>query len=219
MSTKFNKYARQLDELARAAFAEYTAAEDALKKAKADAKLHPEKSHYGTDYDEPARVARCKANLITAENNYRRAQDALQMKNEDVKKIRHELENDLLHHYAVDPTAIDDKVMKLLDSGIMKPHEYKMMMNKAQESGNYTMQRLIAAAAKREADRTGALSGNDSSADAVMLRAVAFGAPSTDGSAELQAFDSLAFAFDRTSQNPAMIDAWDSLTADAVERF
>lgn len=218
MSTKFNKYARQLDDLAKAAFAEYLNAESAYKAAVKAAKDHPARSHYGTDYEEPARVARCKADLITAENNYRKAQDALQMKNEDVKKIRQELKDDLTRHYAADPTAIDESTMKLIDSGILKPHEYRMFMDTAQKNGNYTMQRLIAAAADRAADTATQREGINSE-NALILRSVAADAHQLDGSTELQTFDSLAFAFDRTSQNPAMIDAWDSLTADAVERF
>ena len=100
---------------------------------------------------------------------------------------------------------MDMAAIALMDSGIMKPHEYAKLMDEAVRSGNFTMQRLIAAKAGEMADKA----KTDEAArgyNAVFLRG-----RNVDGSEYVQAFDTVVYLFDRCLKNPGLYAKWDEL--------
>lgn len=216
--SKYNQYARRADAVAREAFAEYGKAKEAYQKAKDFVKLHPKKSNYGENYEEAATVARAEADLLTARAALIQAEDNLKAKNREFDAIRDELEAELVSDYSAKPEDIDEKTLHLINSGILKPHEYKLLMNKAKQNGNNTMIRLIGKAAEDAADRLARMYPENTK-PVEDMRVVAFSEPTPDGSTELARFDVLKEAFYRSTENTEMIPDWDDLTRKTVEEL
>lgn len=215
--TKFHDYAVKVDAIARESFKEYEAAAAAVEKARAEAKAHPQKVSYGTDYEEAAKVAQAQANLINAQNALKRAQDNMRGRKIEIEKLRKELAKDLSDHYAADPSKIDSNTIELMKSGILSADEYRRLLHSAQEAGNYTMTRMIAKYAGTAAEAAGKEYGENSQ-QAMDFRAIAYN-NNQNGSDELAKFDLMANCYSRTAENPAMIDAWTNLMGETIENF
>ncbi len=137
-----------------------------------------------------------------------------------IEATRKELAAAVGEAFRADPAQIDTATLELLKSGICTPDEYGALLHKAAEDGNPTMCRLIgryaedAAAAALEA--AGGYMGDPT---ASALRAVSYQSKSYNGKQWLEAFDYLTDVYNRACRNPAMIDRWDGLTAETVDRF
>ena len=70
--SKFNSYARKLDEQAKAAFAEYREAEAAYKKADIERSRYPQKAGYVTP-EYAAKSARAQADFLEARQAFETA--------------------------------------------------------------------------------------------------------------------------------------------------
>lgn len=107
------------------------------------------------------------------------------------KKIRQELETDVQAAFLADPEQVDNNVLRLIDSGILKAADYEKLFNDAQAAGNTTMCRLIAAAA-------GNLAKTAEGNDRVALNMLTHRAESLDGNgnlnADLRVFDETIFS-------------------------
>ncbi len=177
----------------------------------------------GNDYERLAQKARAKADYEDAKANLEAAKALLRSMNLDVGQIRKELAAAIEDEYIAKPSQIDTNTLELLKSGILKPGEYSSLMNAAKEKNNHTMVRMIARyageAAELEEKSPSTLDATKQHETLATLRAVSELGKNVDGSEYLKTFDSLAGAFEKCTENTAMIDSWDSITADTVENF
>ena len=217
--SKFNPYARKLDEIAQQAFKEYTEAAARLRTAENDRRAYPARGALSADH--AARAARAEADFAeaTAELDRVRRSMAEGEYRQKIKELRTALAAELTDAYSADPAQIDTKALELLKSGIMDATDYNKMLRTALAAENYTMARLVGkyadnAAAARESD---VMHGNDRTAQE--LRAIAIESRKHTGSNYLEAFDFMADTFNRCTDNPPMIESWGELTAQTVERF
>lgn len=215
--SKFNKYASKVNDIATAAFAEYRKAEQTYKEAEAKAKQYPQRMGM-VNAEYAAKSARAQADLLEAKENMKAAQRKFESHKSEIAALRKELAAELSDHYAADPAALDSNTLELLKSGVLKSNEYEKLMNEAQSSGNYTMARMIAKyagdAAEAESKRSGGYSQT-----AMQLRAVSYMANENNGNDTLKAFDTMADVYNRSVNNPGMIDHWGELTGDIVENM
>ena len=215
--SKFNSYARKVNDIATAAFEEYRKTEAAYKKAEEQARQYPPR-HGMVDAQYAAKSARAQADFLEAKEAYRKAKATLESHKSEIAALRKELVSELDDHYAADPAALDSATLELLKSGVLKANEYGKLMEKAQSDGNYTMARMIAKYAGDAAEQRGSKYGQNDE-QARTLRAISYTAGPTNGSNTLQAFDLMADVYNRAVNNPGMIDHWGELTAETVENF
>lgn len=215
--SKFNEYARRLDEIAKNAFKEYTEAADRLKKAEAAAREYPPQ-HGFVDAAYMAKKARAEANLLEAKQGVQAAKRALDSHTSEIAALRRELATALEDSYSADPAALDTATLELLKSGILNAGEYERLLHGAQAANNPTMTRIIGRYAQDAAEAQAASYGQ-SDDTARRLRNVSYASRQSTGSDCLKAFDAMADVYSRTANNPAMIPHWSSLTAETVESF
>ena len=149
--SKFNSYARKLDEIAKAAFEEYRKAEQAYKKAEERQREYPQRGGVTPEY--AAKAARAQADFIEAKaayDNARRNFGAAEAK--AIRELREGLETAVNDAYSVDPAKLDGNTLELLKSGILNASEYAKIMSAAQAADNPTMVRMISKYAKDAAD-------------------------------------------------------------------
>ncbi|MBQ3379696.1 MAG: hypothetical protein IJG50_07545 [Clostridia bacterium] len=211
--SRFNKYAREADAIAKAAFERYLNANSAVKDAELRVRAYPVRAN-STDAEYAAKSARAQADLIEARNALYKAQHAFEDGTRELRTLREGLISALDEAYGADPSDIDANMLELLKSGILKTGEYGRMLDGALSSKNYTMARLIGKYAKEAADK---LPHGDR--EAMQLRALELKSKEADGGELLQTFDTMIDAFRRCADNPYMIKDWDGLFAETVENF
>ena len=210
--SKFNNYARKMNEIANATFAEYRKKSDAVKSAESKFNAYPWRD--GADPSYLAKSARARADLAEARAQFEHCRRHLfEEQRRDIAVIRAELVKALGKEYAADPKAVDTNTLALMNSGIMTADEYSRLIDSAIASGNFTMTRLLAQSAADMAEKT-------TDADvARSYRLVSHKGKGMDGREYLQAFDFLADTFNRCERNFALTTKWDELTSPVVESF
>lgn len=213
--SKFNSYARSLDEAFRAARDEYTAVYNELTKAKENASaagLDAVKQQIATlQLQEAEKKMRQEAARIWAEFDAKAA------------ALRCALEKEVQASKCVDPTTVDAAGVELMKSGILTADDYYSLAGKY--DGNVTMLRLLskyAAGAATDADNR-----KDRAALTVLSRECAKGTGKT-----LKAWDSLMTAANycsgrggsgnrRTTPGVtlSMGEWWEQLSGEIVENF
>ena len=215
--SKFNDYGKQVNAIAKEAFEKFRKAEAAYKRAEDQQRKYPQRQGI-VDAEYAAQSARAYADFLTAKETFKQAQAEFRAHNAEIAALRKQLAADLDKHYSADPAALDSNALELLKSGVLKPTEYARMMDQAQSSGNFTMARMIAKYAGDAATSAGKQYGeNDSRARE--LRAISYRANDNNGANTLAAFDLMANVFQRATDNPHMIDSWDSLTGEVAEKM
>lgn len=208
--SKFNSYAKRLNDAAKTAFEKYQKAEKVYLAAQDRRRNLP----WNATRDDKT-VA--DAAIIQAEEALNAAKGAFTAARQEMANIRGELANDLKKAYTANPEDIDSNTMELLKSGILSPDEYVALANRAISNGNNTMLRIIGNHAEKVAD--GLRDDQKATETRGALYAISSRAKDSTGSAELEAYDSLVSTFDRCSNNPAMINHWDGLTQTVVDSF
>lgn len=210
--SKFNNYAKKLNEIANATFEEYRRAEAALKSAESRSKEYPRRN--GADPSYLAKSARAEADLAEARNAFEQVRRHLfDDKRREIAAVRAELETALGNEYAADPSKVDMNTLALMNSGILTAAEYNRLIDSANAAGNHTMVRLLAQSAKDRADKV-----NDSDT-AREYRLVAQRGKGANGREFLEAFDYMGDVFNRCERNFSLAGKWDELTAPVVENF
>ena len=210
--SKFNSYARKVNEIANAAFAEYRGKEAAVKSAESRCNAFPRRN--GADPAYLARSARAEADLCEARNAFDQMRRHLfDDKRREIAAVRAELEKALGDEYAADPSKVDMNTLALMNSGILTAAEYNRLIDASTAAGNHTMVRLLAQSAKDRADKV-----NDSDT-AREYRLVAQKGKGANGREFLEAFDYMGDVFNRCERNFALAGKWGELTADVVENF
>ena len=210
--SKFNNYARKLNEIANATFEEYRRAEAAVKSAESRYNAYPRRN--GADPAYMAKSARAEADLAEARNAFDQMRRHLfDDKRREIAAVRAELEKAVFDAFAADPKAVDMNTLALMNSGILTAAEYTRLIDASTAAGNHTMVRLLAQSAKDRADKV-----NDSDT-AREYRLVAQKGKGANGREFLEAFDYMGDVFNRCERNFSLAGKWDELTADVVENF
>lgn len=210
--SKFNSYARKVNEIANAAFAEYREKEAAVKSAESRYNAYPRRN--GADPAYMAKSARAEADLAEARNAFDQMRRHLfDDKRKEIAAVREELEKAVFDAFAADPKAVDMNTLALMNSGILTAAEYNRLIDASTAAGNHTMVRLLAQSAKDRADKV-----NDSDT-AREYRLVAQKGKGANGREFLEAFDYMGDVFNRCERNFALAGKWGELTADVVENF
>lgn len=211
--SKFNNYAKRMNEIANAAFEEYRRAEAAVKSAESRYNAYPRRN--GADPAYMAKSARAEADLAEARSAFEQVRRHMfDDKRKEINAVRAELEKAVGDAFAADPKAVDTNTLALMNSGIMTANEYSRLIDSAIASGNYTMTRLLAQSAADMAEKT--------TGDADVSRSyrlVSHKGKGMDGREYLQAFDFLSDTFNRCERNFALAGKWDELTSPVVESF
>ena len=210
--SEFNGYARKVNEIANAAFAEYREKEAAVKSAESRYNAYPRRN--GADPAYMAKSARAEADLCEARNAFDQMRRHLfDDKRKEIAVVREELEKAVFDAFAADPKAVDMNTLALMNSGILTAAEYNRLIDASTAAGNHTMVRLLAQSAKDRADKV-----NDSDT-AREYRLVAQKGKGANGREFLEAFDYMGDVFNRCERNFSLAGKWDELTADVVENF
>ena len=215
--SKFNSYAKKLDEQARAAFKAYRDAEAAYKKAEQKAREYPQRNGM-VNADYAAKSARAQADFLEAKQAYETARRTFRESDTQFNAMRRELAAAIDDAYSADPAQLDTATLELLKSGILTGSEYAKLLEQAKAASNPTMVRMIGRYAGEAAKARGESHGmNDREATA--LRMAEYNSRSYTGGDRLQAFDNMVELYHRCTNNPAMIDHWDEFTAETIEKF
>lgn len=210
--SRFNNYAKRMNEIANAAFAEYREKEAAVKSAESRYNAYPRRN--GADPAYLAKSARAEADLCEARNAFDQMRRHLfDDKRKEIAAVREELEKAVFDAFAADPKAVDMNTLALMNSGILTAAEYNRLIDASTAAGNHTMVRLLAQSAKDRADKV-----NDSDT-AREYRLVAQKGKGANGREFLEAFDYMGDVFNRCERNFSLAGKWDELTADVVENF
>ena len=211
--SKFNDYAKKMNEIANGTFEEYRRAEAAVKSAESRYNAYPRRN--GADPAYMAKSARAEADLAEARNAFDQMRRHLfDDKRREIAAVRAELEKTVFDAFAADPKAVDSNTLALMNSGIMTADEYSRLIDSAIASGNYTMTRLLAKSAADMAERT--------KGDADVSRSyrlVSHKGKGMNGSEYMEAFDCLCRTFDRCERNFALSTKWDELTSPIMDSF
>ena len=211
--SKFSSYAKRMNEIANATFAEYREKSDAVKSAENKSRAYPRRS--GADPSYMAKSARAEADLAEARAQFEHCRRHLfEERRRDIAVIRAELVEALGNEYAADPKSVDSNTLALMNSGIMTADEYSRLIDSAIASGNYTMTRLLAKSAADMAEKT--------TGDADVSRSYRLAShkgKGANGHEYMEAFDFLTSTFNRCERNFALAGKWGELTADVVENF
>ena len=202
MSSKYNKYARQANEMAREAVEKIISARAECEKART-AKLAAGHN--------PAAIARAEADYLEAEEAFKSAQRAAEGVKDDIARLRKELAAELASDNCVSSEDVDAAGVELMKSGICTPQDFDKLAR--DYSGNRTMQRLVAKYAENAAAEV------KEPTKAAQYRAVSYACARNTGDDRLDAFDVLADVFNRTAKNTPTYSSWDMLTAEIVQNF
>ena len=213
--SKFNSYAKKLDEKAQAALKEYQKAERAYRDASRKEQSFP-KGMNGVLPKFAIDHARAKVDMQAARDEYNKAKQHLEDVRRELMSLRNDLAADVDETYTADPKKLDGATLELLRSGILTPREYDKLIDSAQAEGNYTLSRI---AGKYADDAAKAAADNNDRVKERELRMVARKARINDGSEYLDTFDSLIHVYDRCAASGALIDKWESLTGEIIENF
>ena len=210
--SRFNNYAKRLNEIANATFEEYRRAEAAVKSAESRYNAYPRRN--GADPAYMAKSARAEADLAEARNAFDQMRRHLfDDKRREIAAVRAELEKAVFDAFAADPKSVDSNTLALMNSGILTAAEYNRLIDASAAAGNHTMVRLLAQSAKDRADKV-----NDPDT-AREYRLVAQKGKGANGREFLEAFDYMGDVFNRCERNFSLAGKWDELTADVVENF
>ena len=210
--SRFNDYAKKLNEIANGTFEEYRRAEAAVKSAESRYNAYPRRN--GADPAYMAKSARAEADLAEARNAFDQMRRHLfDDKRREIAAVRAELEKAVFDAFAADPKSVDSNTLALMNSGILTAAEYNRLIDASAAAGNHTMVRLLAQSAKDRADKV-----NDSDT-AREYRLVAQKGKGANGREFLEAFDYMGDVFNRCERNFSLAGKWDELTADVVENF
>ena len=205
MATRFNDYAKRVDNSAREHLRAIETAQNELRRAE---QLNKEAIQ---SHDE-RRMLNAKGNLLDCQDAAKRARKDAEIALDGLRGIPAELDAAITAAATVDPEKVDGAALELMKSGIMTATDYQAMSRKYSE--NPTMLRLLAkyssdagSAAESDTERQGYNVVSHSCKAAVNFQA------QRDG------MEVLLETYRRCVNNPAMIKSYEALTADIVRDF
>lgn len=213
--SKYNRFAKKLNEIASETFSEYQQSKNALTAAEERAKAYPRRM--GADPSYLAQSARAEADLVEARNAFEEVRRHLfGNKLREISTLRGELEKALADDFAADPKRVDMQTLELVRSGILTADEFSRLIDSAVADENFTMARLLSKSASDAAGRAEERGDRDG---ARAFRVASYKGQNANGKQYLERFDYLNNTFARCERNPALSTRWDDLTAEVVENF
>ena len=207
--SKFNQYARQIDQIVKEAAEEYRNAKAAVIDAENIAKKANDRRGLNADARLEASVADAK--LQKARDDFRNVKFNLDKINDAVAGVRKEFIAAVDEEYAAKPEDIDLQTVELLRSGVLGERDYMHLLNNAP---NRTMKKLVADAFGKWVDGT-----MMEKTKAIDLQQMISAQKQDDSRKVIDAFDYLADAASRASRNDALFDRWDEVAGNVVENF
>lgn len=216
--TKYQRYGKQLDSLARSSFAEFEIAKSRLDKAKKDLDDCPVKLRIDPlrDGDYLLKRKRREVAYAEAERDFREAQKAYKDTLSKAETIRSELYQELKKDLMVTPEDLDRNVVDLLASGICEPQEISQLFDNAE---TVTTKRFIAKYADEQSEK---LTDRQDAPDREILRRVVhdgrnLGDPNlTDA---MQRFDAVSDVLKRCVNNAGLIGYWGQFTETLISEM
>ena len=221
--SKFNIYARRLDEAFKEARSEYNTAFCALQEAQQVSRDANAWRPGDSAEEKRVRIARAALKLHDAEAAFNEVSARVWDNFKTTRRtIRAELEQEVRAANLANPDAIDNNALELMKTGVLSPSDYSAFMERF--DGNATMLKLIGHYAAEAAKTT------DSRKQAAALNAIALDCQSGEG-AVMRAFDDLCKVSDycrgerhegdrlRPEHTAIMSEKWDDLAGEAVESF
>lgn len=200
--SKYNKYYKEVDTLAKEHFKAIEKAEQKAKDAEEAYNFFKRENGSGEGFP------MIKAKFLSLEADYTTAKEELKNTMQEfaegvtkVDAIGEELAEEIRNDYGVKPEDVDQNTLELLKSGIVTAEEYVRMFNQA---NNPTMKRLIARYAEENATE-------ETRPTMQILKKLV-----ENGDEYINNFSVLRDAFIRTTGNTAMIPYWEDLTAEIV---
>lgn len=201
----FSEFVDRADVLADETFTEYKVMKARFEAAENKRAATPVK-HGLVSAEYTAKAARAEADYLEAREKYETVKRGLPEKSHQMAAIRADFVAAVNDHFAAAPSKLDKETLALLDSGILKPHEYERLMASAEKDENFTMIRLIAAKAAEVADKAPTREGE------TILKSVAMRGRNADGADYIRAFDvGVVSLFERCLKNPSLYSSWDML--------
>ena len=223
MMSKFNIYARRLDEAFKEARSEYNTAFCALQEAQQVSRDANAWRPGDSAEEKRVRIARAALKLHDAEAAFNEVSARVWDNFKTTRRtIRAELEQEVRAANIANPDAIDNNALELLKTGILSPSDYSAFMERF--DSNATMLKLIGHYAAEAAKTT------DNRREAAALNAIALDCQSGEGTV-MRAFDDLCKVSDycrgerhdgdrfRPEYTAIMSEKWDDLAGEAVESF
>ena len=221
--SKFNIYARRLDEAFKEARSEYNTAFCALQEAQQGSRDANAWRPGDSAEEKQVRTARAALKLHDAEAAFNEVSARVWDNFKTTRRtIRAELDQEVRAANIANPDAIDNNALELLKTGVLSPDDYAAFMERF--DSNATMLKLIGRYAAEAAKTT------DSRKQAAALNAIALDCQSGEG-AVMRAFDDLCKVSDycrgerhdgdkfRPEFTAIMSEKWDDLAGEAVESF
>lgn len=209
--SKYQKYGKQLDVLARNSFAEYEKAKGRLNKAKKDLDDCPVKLRIDPIHDGDYLLKRKKREVAfaEAERDFREAEMVYKDTIIKAKTIRSELYQELKRDIMVTPEDLDRSVVDVLVSGICTPQEVAHLFDKAK---NVTTRRYIAKYAGEQSEKL--TDRQDAPEREILMRVVDNGRKlgEPDYTDAMQRFDAMSDILKRCVNNPGLIGYWGQFT-------
>lgn len=228
--SKYNEFAKRLDEAFKAARGEYNAAMDEV--AACEQAISRAKSMTTEEYagEKMAKLRRAELALLEAKDNMNKAHirvwDGF---DSTVKTLKQELAEAIRQNNLANPDAVDNNTLELLKSGILTPDDCASLLDKY--SDNATMTRLIFQYAEGKAKELAKDTGSPS-ANAARMGFVSIGIRSKDGTTAIsRKFDELCDVANICSQGHknrpmsgashirTMCGKWEELAGHAIENF
>ncbi len=212
----FVEFGQRMNKVALDAFSAYIDAREKL--AIAEREYNKESNPYldptGKNYEQQAYAARAKANMLEAQNKLRQEQANLRNGIDSLMAIRKELQAAISEKLCASGDQVDIGTLELLKSGIMKPQEYFTLFNRASESHNHTMMRLIGKYAGEVAPKA-----PTKELEAQMRVLASNARRAASGDEYLQSCDSFINAYQRTANNPNMLKSWNDIANQILAGF
>ena len=211
--SKYQRYGKELDRLARERFSSYEKARERYEKARKVKSDNPYPTGWGATPEAQIKAKKAEIEYIEAENAFKDAQRVYQGTLSEVEKLRKELYDEIQNDMTASPADLDRNVVDLLASGICSAREIRKMY---EDSHDVTTRRYIAKYAKeRDVKKL-------SDEDRVILNGVVYdGDTLTDpeSSSTMKDFDALSDVLGRCVNNPAMIGCWGQLTEEVISEM
>lgn len=212
--SKYQKYGKKLDEIAREKFSAYEKAKEQYQKAKTRFDGRGV-IHSRMTTDERLKFQRIELEYREAQENLKNAEREFQRVPAEIENLRVALCNEIRNDNKANPEDLNQNVVALLTSGVCKADELVDLY----ESANVTTKRYIANYARSIMPKDPKkLEGMDPEERAILNRIYYSGRSLTnpEESEVVQRFDVMREALKRTANNPAMIGYWGELTDEAL---
>lgn len=213
--SRFNHYAKKLEELTLEAVKELKEAIDTEKKTAKALSEHPER-HGFVDLEYQNEYLRRK--LAHEEATAKLQKVSTTVPNElskQLSELRSKLKSDADYYFAVDPSQLQPEVVSFLDSGMLNVNDYQKLMKAAVSDNNVSMIRMISNRANKAAENI------SDDRERATLKIIAAEAEKYTTDNYLTAFDGLISVSEKCMNNPRLADYWntDLGIGQAIEGF